>query len=143
MKNFAPALIEKAKMTKSAEELLALAKENQFELAPEEAAMVYNQLNQKSGEVSDEELDSVAGGACHTDGHTVVSSCLDCFTGQYAPVKYDVFDTRTGKKIDVQWMNTSNMSLRETWFNCSFARECCGRCRYLEFDGSTDYCSKT
>ena len=38
MKNFAPALIEKAKMAKSVEELLALAKENQFELTPEEAA---------------------------------------------------------------------------------------------------------
>ena len=58
-------LFEKAKGAKSAEELLSLAKANGVELTEEEAAEYFAQLN-KSGEISDEELDNVAGGGCQT-----------------------------------------------------------------------------
>ena len=65
-------LFEKAKEAKSAEELLSLAKANGVELTQEEAAEYFAQLN-KSGEISDEELDNVAGGGCHKkDGRLVV-----------------------------------------------------------------------
>lgn len=53
--------IEKAKQAKSAEELITLAKENKIELSAEEAKEYFERMN-KSGELSDEELDSVAGG---------------------------------------------------------------------------------
>ncbi len=53
--------IEKAKQAKSAEELITLAKENKIELSAEEAKEYFERLN-KSGEISDEELDNVAGG---------------------------------------------------------------------------------
>lgn len=56
-------LVMKAKAVKSAEELMALAKENGMELTEEEASAYLGQLN-KSGELSDEELDSVSGGGC-------------------------------------------------------------------------------
>ena len=61
MKNLTPELIRKAKAAKSSEELLELAKANDVELAEEEARIYFEQLN-AVGKVSDDELDSVAGG---------------------------------------------------------------------------------
>jgi predicted Zn-ribbon and HTH transcriptional regulator len=61
MKNLTPELIAKAKAAKSAEELLALAKENNVELTEEEAKTYFEQLN-ANGTVSDDELNAVAGG---------------------------------------------------------------------------------
>ena len=54
-------LLEKAKTAKSAEELLAMAKAENIALTEEEAAKAFAELN-KTGELSDEELDNVAGG---------------------------------------------------------------------------------
>ena len=54
-------LLEKAKEAKSTEELLLLAKENSVELTKEEADAYFAQMK-KNGELSDEELDKVAGG---------------------------------------------------------------------------------
>ncbi len=56
-------MLEKAKQAKSAEELLALAKENGIELTDERAREVFNSLY-SSAELADEELDNVAGGGC-------------------------------------------------------------------------------
>ena len=64
MNNLTPEMIEKAKAAKSAEEILALAKENDIEMTPDEAATYFAQLNPKSGELGDDDLDSVAGGSC-------------------------------------------------------------------------------
>lgn len=61
MTNITPELIAKAKESKSAEELLAFAKENGVELTEEEAKTYFEQLC-VSGPVSDDELDAVAGG---------------------------------------------------------------------------------
>lgn len=55
-------LIAKAKKTTTVEELLALAKENQVELSEEDAKMYFELLHPKTGELSDDELDNVAGG---------------------------------------------------------------------------------
>ena len=54
-------LLEKAKTAKSAEELLAMAKAEGFELPEGEAKTVFSKLN-KTGELSDEELNNVSGG---------------------------------------------------------------------------------
>ena len=64
MKNLTPEMIEKAKSVNSAEELLALAKENNIKMTADEAKNYFAQLNPKSGELSDDDLDNVAGGAC-------------------------------------------------------------------------------
>ena len=53
--------IEKAKTAKSAEELLQMAKAENIELTAEEAAKAFAELH-KTGELSDDELDNVAGG---------------------------------------------------------------------------------
>lgn len=55
-------LIAKAQKTATVEELLALAKENQVELSEEDAKMYFELLHPKTGELSDDELDNVAGG---------------------------------------------------------------------------------
>ena len=58
---FPKELIEKAKTAKSAEELLEMAKAEHIELTAEQAAKAFAELN-KTGELSDEELDNVVGG---------------------------------------------------------------------------------
>lgn len=58
---FSKELIEKAKTAKTAEELLAMAKAEGFELPEGEAKTVFSKLN-KTGELSDEELNNVSGG---------------------------------------------------------------------------------
>ena len=59
--NISKELLKKAKTTKTAEELLELAKAENIELSAEQAAKAFAELN-KSGELSDEELDNVSGG---------------------------------------------------------------------------------
>ena len=63
MNNLTPELIAKAKVAKSAEELLELAKENGTELTEEEAKTYFAQLNANDA-ISDDELGAVAGGSC-------------------------------------------------------------------------------
>ena len=58
-----------AMQAKSVEELLKLAEAYGYEVSKEEAEEIYAELNQE-GELSDEELDNVAGGGCYsTDKH--------------------------------------------------------------------------
>ena len=59
--NISKELIETAKTAKSAEELLELAKTENINFTAEEAAKAFAELN-KSGELSDEELNNVSGG---------------------------------------------------------------------------------
>lgn len=81
MKNkFKPELIEKAKAAKSAAELITIAKENNVEITNEEAASYFAKLNPQSGDISDEELKSVAGGGCYSsNGYLVVTSLYSCY----------------------------------------------------------------
>ncbi len=62
-------MIKNAKECKSADELLALAKENGIEMTAEEANEKFSLLHNDC-ELSDDELDSASGGAC---GYTSVS----------------------------------------------------------------------
>ncbi|MGN0154810.1 MAG: hypothetical protein ACI4A3_10175 [Lachnospiraceae bacterium] len=72
-------LIKKAKEAKSPEELQSLAKENNMELTEEEATAYFAQLHGKTGELSDDELDNVAGGGCHTgDGRMITTIIHVC-----------------------------------------------------------------
>ena len=62
MNNFTPEVIAKAKATRSAEELMEIAKAYGVELTAEEAKTYFEQLKANSA-VSDDELDIVAGGS--------------------------------------------------------------------------------
>ena len=71
-------LILKAKAAKSAEELLALTKEYGIELTEEDAKKYFDQLHKQS-EISDDELEDVTGGGCHTtSGDLLVGMGHEC-----------------------------------------------------------------
>ncbi len=79
MLDFNEELFSKAKGAENAVELLDLAKEHNIELTEEEAEGYFLQLNPKTGQLSDEELDNVAGGSCYTDdGDLVVTLFNNC-----------------------------------------------------------------
>ena len=86
MANFTTKIIEKAKGAKTAHELLELAKAEGINIPVDEAATYFAQLNPKSSELSDNELDNVSGGGC-IDGlplyrnYTMVQEffCTNCF----------------------------------------------------------------
>lgn len=127
-------LIEKAKEAKTAEEILAIAKENGMEMTEEDAKLYFEQLHPVKGELSDDELDNVSGGGCTTNGgYTTVTSELKCFTGQYENnfwrAEYGMYMT-----------NDSNASLRKTWEKNCTGQYRCGRCVHLEFNGGIGYC---
>lgn len=135
-------MMEKAQGAKTPEELLVLAKEADIQMSPQEAEETFALLNKK-GELSDEELDNVAGGGCDTtvDGktYTVVSSGLDCFTGQYeANYERDGVSEVVAGPLYAK----DNSSLRFIWQNFAYRGQC-GMCRWLSFKAGTGYCSKS
>ena len=84
MKNLTSEMIEKAKAAKNIEELLEIAKAEGVEMSADEAATYFAQLNPKSGEINDDDLDSVAGGACQGSNanrrkaHLIEGACQTC-----------------------------------------------------------------
>ena len=69
-----------AMQAKSAEELLKLAEAYGYEISKEEAEEIYAELNQ-ARELSDEELENVAGGGCYStdkDGLLIVTAGNRC-----------------------------------------------------------------
>ena len=114
--NISKELLEKAKTAKSAEELLEMAKAENIELTEEEAAQAFAKMN-KNGELSDEELDNVAGGGCPggatppkfsvndrvshkgSDGKEVYGTVVRIGQEKYYYVYYVVDDGETTEKI--------------------------------------------
>ena len=58
----------KAKAAKTPEELIEIARENDVEMTEESAKAYFDLLHPKTGEMSDDELDNVAGGGCYSQG---------------------------------------------------------------------------
>ena len=92
MKNFHAEMIEKAKIAKTAEELYEIAKANGVEMTANEAATYFAQLNPKSVELNDDDLDSVAGaGGCGNKptpkfavgDHVIKSGLYNCDGGLF------------------------------------------------------------
>ena len=137
-------LLEKAKEAKSAEELLSLAKENGIEMTDEEGAAYFAQMK-KNGELSDEELDNVAGGGCQTkvggEKYTVVTSGVRCFNGGYENNMKTVH-SMNGDAYSAPAYTTDHMSLRTSWATFS-SDGCCGFCRHLKFKNGLGYCGKS
>lgn len=81
-------LFEKAKTAKTAEELLQMAEVENIEITAEEAVKAFAKLN-KTGELSDYELDNISGGCGEPDfkydyGNRVlfrIMSSADTLTG--------------------------------------------------------------
>ena len=68
-------LVKKAALCKSEEELLALAKEYEVALDKDSVAELFASMQIKPGKLSDDELDSVAGGNARKCTHGVCSHC--------------------------------------------------------------------
>ena len=132
MKNLTPEMIEKAKAAKSAEELIALAKDNGVEMTADEAATYFAQLNPKSGELNDDDLDNVSGGSCYAgDGRMIVT------LGYVCP---EITHPRSGCPN----CNTS-FTIRDT-LNCVYCSTCkrqlyCKDCIYLSYEGGMWFCN--
>ena len=72
-------MLAKARKAKTQEELLAIAQENGVDMDAESAQAYFEQLHQPTGEMSDDELDDVAGGACYQgDGRMVTTVGNSC-----------------------------------------------------------------
>ena len=79
MLNYTPEQLQAARAAKSPEELISLAKEQGIDITAEQAA---NFLNPPKGELSDEELENVAGGYCKDiAGREVVTLVTTCVHG--------------------------------------------------------------
>ena len=112
MKNFTAEMIEKAKAAKNAEELLIIAKENNVEMTAYEAKTLFEQMNPKSGELDDDELDTVAGGGCDDplnkqlfpEGSHVrctYGNCKTCGTNEWKVI-YEFHPVMDGKWMTVE-----------------------------------------
>lgn len=94
MINYTPYLASKVKKAESIDELLAMAKEENIEIAREEAERIFNEFH-TVGELSDDEIDAVTGGGCSTSkepsfsgtwvsGYELSSSCPVCRSNCWA-----------------------------------------------------------
>ncbi len=111
MKNLSNEILQKAKECKTVEELLNLAKENDFPLTEQQAAEKFNEWN-KTGELADQELENVSGGA-----------------GCFAPVGENVEDLHEGDLVRFKngylCKNSMNCN-RNDVFIMKFPAECFG-----------------
>ena len=126
MNNLTPEMIEKAKAAKSAEELLEVAKENNVEMTEDEAKTYFAQLNPKSGELDDDELDAVAGGACGyaKDGRKIVEAKARCHTE---------FSCKNGCGHNVDYGTYKCNVCGGGWY--------CENCLYSSREGNKMYCN--
>ena len=117
--------ITKAKAAKSAEELIVLAKENGMEMTDDEAKKYFAELN-KEGELSDEELNNVSGGACYSSG----------VQGPNGYHEYAVVSPlSSAKDCEKNWIHPSNAE------NKNIASNFCYQCRYYFTVDGICYCS--
>ncbi len=129
-------MMKKVMECKSAEEILALAKENGVEMTAEDAALLLESKKEALNELSDDELDTVSGGLTKEDwlmyDYTVVTSCHSCERYRRGAWK----DEETGKLV---FSNYGDRGLRKTWY--LFSRDGqCGRCDHLMFLDLTGVC---
>lgn len=82
-------IIRKAKEARTVEELIALFQENGIRMTDDQAKTVFDKLHATAGELSDDELDSVAGG--RVGGGEALYCCRPCqglyvrtYGGQYS-----------------------------------------------------------
>lgn len=131
---FTPEMIQKSKAAASAEELAVIAKENGIEMSAEEAAAYFAKLHPATGELSDDELDNVAGGGCYArDGRLVVTVGHQC--------------RNFGCKAcgaDGTVMLGGNGEWSEGYLACAGCKTSavdCNRCRYCSYEGGRWLCN--
>lgn len=120
-------LMNKAKQAASTEELLELAKSENIELTEEKAEKLFAELHAE-GELSDTELDAVAGGGCYArDGRMVITVGYVCAEISGCP-------------------HCKNSSMRMDSSGCVYCNTCnrqltCKDCDYMSYEGGMWLCS--
>ena len=125
--NISKELLEKAKTAKSAEELLELAKGENINFTAEEAVKAFAELN-KSGELSDEELDNVAGGC---DGFKPMKWKYN--VGDCVIIKEQVYSKSDFTAVIVELLPDPNIGNGHGWY----------RIKELYTEGGSFYISKS
>ena len=120
-------LLEKAKQAKTAEELLEMAKTEKIELTEEEAAKAFAELN-KTGELSDEELDNVAGGCDEFKETKWKYNVGDCVI-----IKEQVYSKSDFTAVIVELLPDPNIGNGHGWY----------RIKELYTEGGSFYISKS
>lgn len=121
-------MIEKAKKAKSPDEILALAKENDWELTAQEANAYFEQLHAPKGELSDDELDDVAGGTtCYYHNDYPVTTVAD------------VCDLWTCPGCGGR-LNKAVALTRHTCKNGKTYHICCNECRHCSYEDALWLC---
>ena len=115
---------------------MLLAKENGMEMT-EESAAAYFEVTHKTGELSDEELNNVAGGWCYHDGKPVVTigEQRECFHCKHVIPPYGFCNaTRAESYMTVfGWKHKCNHD-EERYSNC-------GECKYCSHEGGLWLCN--
>ena len=129
-------LVLKAKEAKSAEELLALAKENGMEMTEESAKAYFEQLH-KSGVLSDDELSNVSGGWCYHDGNRVITPlgwCLDWKCSECGSDDYQRLNETTGCYLPYcrNWQNHKGKVIVQSF---------CSNCKYYKYEDALCLCT--
>ena len=141
--NFTHEMRNIAKSAKSAEELLALAKENDVELS-EESAKAYFEAMNKNGELADDELNNVAGGWCYNGGRPVVTvgEQHDCFVCKECGLPFKGSDYYgEGKNFGPSTFgraHTCTAGLVEGYSRTYICN--CGNCKYCTYDSGLWLC---
>ncbi len=135
METLTTALIEKAKKAKNAQDLIALAKDENMELTLEQATEYMKVLHPPMGEIEDDDLDNVAGGGCHKgDGRLVVTVNHKC--------KYWKCKKCGGHVIlATSYKNASNNG---ECYQCSGCGELycnCNHCAYMSYEKAMWLCN--
>ena len=121
-------LILKAKSAKSADDILEIAKENGLDVSREDAEM-FIQTHSKSGELSDEALDGVTGGAVYTlrGGYLIVTNFHEC----------DRWKCEKCGGNDIKYMRVASESGWAWAHRCIGYPNACGKscatCQYMEY----------
>lgn len=124
---FTDEMLEKAKTAKTAEELLEMAKTENIELTEEEAAKAFEELN-KNGELSDEELDNVAGGCDEFKPTKWKYNVGDCVI-----IKEQVYSKSDFTAVIVELLPDPNIGNGHGWY----------RIKELYTEGGSFYISKS
>ena len=133
-------LLEKAKAAKSPEEIQVLAKENGMEDFSVDSAKAYYEQFHKEGELLDEELDNVAGGACYIDdGRMVTTVFNDC---KYFACKHCGSTNRKipyGHYSDCPFAKMSPLSEQ---LQTDDELRGCSNCKYMSYEKGLWLCNK-
>lgn len=127
-------MIMKGKNANTVEELKEMAAEQDWDMTDEEAAQNFEELQrclakrQKSGELSDDELDNVSGGGCYKDNRLVVTTFNWC----------DEFVCKCGGRGRI--LNELNESDSGTCKRCK-KRVKCSHCKYCSYEKGLWLCN--